>query len=201
MDKLYRQVKIDSFEQIRAELSSFVTDEAINNNFPSSWMVNPSKVLSSCPNLFKFCNEHIKKPIIQVKFYASPSGNPTGPHIDGSSVPSVRRPFSLALPIANSENTFMNWYEDDLDNLRIRKFDKEVLPTSFNSSLSEVLVPLDKTKLKLIGSLEIVKPTFTRTDLMHDVTNNTGSTRIVAVLRWRHDYKIEEIISEDLLLD
>lgn len=200
MDKLYRQVRIDLFKQIKEELFALVTDDAkTKTDSQTSWIVDTNQVLSSCPSLNQFYIEHIKKPIAQIKFYASPPGFGTGAHIDGSM--ESKQPFGLILPIANTENTFVNWYEDDYDNFRIRDFNLEILPNSFKTTVPKVIVPVDGDKLKLLDSLELVSPTFTRSDIMHDVTNDTDLIRYTVVLRWARNYKIEEIISKDLLLD
>jgi len=200
MDKLYRRVRVDLFKQIKEELFSLISDEVKNRkDVQTSWIVDTNAILSSCPSLNQFYIEHIKKPIAQIKFYASPPGFGTGAHIDGSM--ESKQPFGLILPIANTKNTFVNWYEDDYSNFRIRDFNLEILPDSFKTTVPKVIIPIDGSKLKLIESLELVSPTFTRSDIMHDVTNNTELIRYTVVLRWSRNYKVEEIISEDLLLD
>ena len=56
-------------------------------------------------------------------------------------------------------------------------------------ALSETYVPIDISKLELLDSLELTQPTFTRSDLMHNVTNDTDKLRGVVVLRWLSPYQ------------
>jgi hypothetical protein len=200
MDKLYRRVRVDLFKQIKEELFSLISDEVKNKkDSQTSWIVDTNVILSSCPSLNQFYVEYIKKPIVQIKFYVSPPGLGTKAHIDG--VMENKQPFGLNFPIANTENTFINWYEDDYSNFRIRDINLETLPHDFEITLPKVTVPIDNNKLKLIENFELIEPAFIRSDVMHSITNNTDLTRYTVVLRWPRNYKIEEIISEDLLLD
>ena len=192
MNKLYQKIRIENFEEIRKELSALLPDDISTfKGAPKSWIVDTNKTLTHCPFLNKFYVKNIKKSIAQIKFYVSPPGHAIGPHVDGAV---IKQPFGLVLPIANTENTFVNWYEEDPDNFEIRDFTINPAAESFKSVLTQVIVPKDIDKLRILDSLELVEPTFTKADIMHDVTNQTNQTRITVVIRWLQNYtEIEEV--------
>jgi len=95
----------------------------------------------------------------------------------------------------NTENTYFNWYKEDPTNFVKREFQITPLPENFMCPLSEIDIPVDISKLELLDSLELTQPTFTRSDLMHNVTNNTDKLRVVVVLRWLSDFQsIDDVI-------
>lgn len=193
MDKLYQKIKIENFEEIKKELFALITEEEFNfKDAPKSWIPDINQVLACCPFLNKFSIEKTKKPIHQIKFYLSPPERAIGPHVDGAN---IKQPFGLVLPIINTENTFVNWYEDDPHNFDVRHFAINPMVETFKSNLGSVIVPKNADKLRILDSLELVEPTFTKSDIMHGVTNQTNQTRVTVVLRWPHFYKeIEDVI-------
>jgi hypothetical protein len=193
MKKLYQEIRIENFEEIRKEISLLLPDDISTfKDGMKSWVVDTNQTLTRCPFLNKFYVENIKKPISQIKFYVSPPGHGIRPHIDGDTF--NKQPFSLILPIANTKNTFLNWYKEDPDNFETRDLMTNPWPKNFKSVLKQVIVPKDIDKLRILDSLELVEPTFARTNIMHDVTNRTNQTRITVVLRWGLHYtEIEEV--------
>lgn len=202
MEKLFQKIKIDDFDIIQQELISQVPEEKLNPEWPGvqSWIVNGDIFLSKCPTLAKFINARLLKKITQVKFYVSPVGRGIGHHTDGAS---VRQPFGLALPIQNTRNTSLNWYKEDIDNFKLRRLSKEPLHSSFQSDVREYYTPIDPSKLEFLGSLELTGPTFTRSDLMHNVDNNSGSIRAAVLIRWPQFYtEIEQVFdTTGILID
>lgn len=186
MQKLYQKIKIDNFEKIQEELLNLVPEDKKNvQGHFESWIVNIPWLLSNCPTLDKFFKERALKPLNQIKFYSSGPDHGTGYHIDGTS---VRQPFGLTLPLINTSNSFFNWYQEDSENFIIK--DLMVQPIDgFECILHKVLTVNDISKLKLLGSLEVNSPTFIKSDVMHNVTNSSGGTRIVCVIRWLLTYK------------
>jgi hypothetical protein len=186
MDKLYQKIIIEDYESIRLELLKLITEEQLNSQTNTSWTIRSSTAIDKCPTLKNFLKNRCKKPVTLVKFYISPPGLGTGYHVDGTE---RRQPFGLTLPLMNTENTYFNWYKEDPTNFVRREFRIAPLPENFMSPLSETYIPIDISKLELLDSLEITQPTFTRTDLMHSVTNNTDKIRGVVVLRWLSPYQ------------
>jgi hypothetical protein len=186
MDKLYQKIIIEDYESIRLELLKLITEEQLNSQTNTSWTIRSSTAIDKCPTLKNFLKNRCKKPITSVKFYISPPGLGTRHHVDGTE---RRQPFGITLPLMNTENTYFNWYKEDPTNFVKREFQITPLPENFMSPLSETYIPIDISKLELLDSLEITQPTFTRTDLMHNVTNNTDKLRVVVVLRWLSPYQ------------
>jgi len=200
MKKLYQKIKINNFEKIRIELLELIPKSILDRKDSLTSFILPTYyVLKLCPFFKNFVEENIKKSIVQVKFYVSPPGKAIGPHIDGAE---LRQPFGLVLPIYNVENTFVVFYKDDFQNLKLRDYEVEPHSSNFECKLTKVLVPEDLEKLEVIETLELTVPTFTRSDVMHSVINNNDKTRITAVLRWGFFDRLEDIIYEkDILID
>ena len=186
MQKLYQKIKIDNFEKIQEELLSLVPEDKQNlEGHFESWIVDIPWLLSNCPTLDRFLKERALKPVDQIKFYSSGPDHGTGYHIDGTT---YRQPFGLTLPLKNTANSFLNWYQEDSENFIIRDLIAQPVD-GFECVMPKVLSVKDISKLKLLDSLEVNGPAFTKSDVMHNVTNNSGATRIVCVIRWSLFYK------------
>lgn len=193
MEKLFQKIKIENFDTIQKELIDLIPVEKLNlkGSEVESWIIDQSILLSSCQNLNNFLTPRLRQSISQVKFYVSPADVGTKYHTDGTH---IRQPFGLSLPLQNTQNTYLNWYKEDHDNFRVRRLAIEPLYNSFLHTLKEIYTPVDSEKLELVGSHEILDPAFTRSDLMHNVVNNSGAVRIVVVIRWSQIYaEIEEV--------
>jgi hypothetical protein len=193
MKKLYQKIRIENFYTIQKELIDLIPIEKLNltGSEVESWMIDKSILLSSCPSLNDFLAPRLKKNISQVKFYMSPAGAGTKYHTDGTH---LRQPFGLSFPLQNTKNTYLNWYKEDQDNFRVRRLSTEPLYDAFLHAIKEIYTPIDPEKLELVGSHEILEPAFTRSDLMHNVVNNSGSLRIIVVIRWPQIYtEIEDV--------
>jgi hypothetical protein len=186
MQKLYQKIKIDNFEKIQEELLSLVPEDKQNlEGHFESWIVDIPWLLSNCPTLDRFLKERALKPVDQIKFYSSGPDHGTGHHVDGTI---KRQPFGLTLPLKNTSNSFLNWYQEDSENFIIRNLIDQPID-GFECVLPKVLSVKDTSKLKLIDSIEVTGPTFTKSDVMHNVNNTSGGTRIVCVIRWLSFYQ------------
>ena len=200
MEKLFQKIKIKNFNTIQKELIDLIPVEKLNlkGSEVESWIIDQSILLSACPELNNFLAPRLRKSISQVKFYVSPVGAGTKYHTDGTH---LRQPFGLSLPLQNTKNTYLNWYKEDSDNFRVRRLNEEPLYNSFLHTIQEIYTPVDANKLELVGSHEILDPAFTRSDLMHNVVNNSDSVRIIVVLRWpRIHAEIEDVFDTTEIL-
>jgi hypothetical protein len=196
MEKLYQKIHIENFDKIRQELFDLITPDRVDSatRIMTSWIPNLNYVFKHCPTLKSFLDNRTKIPPVQVKFYLSPPGIGIGVHIDGLT---QYHPFGLSLPLKNTENTYFNWYESD----QIAPIDCP-LSDDFESNTSRVhWAP--KESLRLIDRIEITSPTFTRSDILHDVTNSPDTMRYMVIIRWPNSYKnFSDIINiSDMLAD
>lgn len=201
MEKLYQKIKLNSFEIIREELLSTIAEhkKTIPDQDVVSWLPNIDEILSKCPELNKFLNLRSKKKIHQIKFYVSPPGIGTGHHVDGHP---WAQPFGLTIPLQFTENTFFNWYEDDYENFKIKDLTSGPTNLNFETAAKKVVIPKDISALKLLESIEITTPTFTKSDIMHSVTNNSNGIRIVVLIRWSMGYEnIEDVFDTTGILE
>lgn len=200
MEKLFQKIKIENFDVIQKELMDLIPVEKLNltGSEVESWIIDKNILFSKCPSLNNFITPRLRKSISQVKFYVSPAGAGTKYHTDGTY---LRQPFGLSLPLQNTKNTYLNWYKEDQDNFRVRRLSAEPLYNGFLHTVKEIYIPVDSEKLELAGSHEILDPAFTRSDLMHNVINNSGSVRIVAVIRWPQIYtEMEDVLDTSGIL-
>jgi hypothetical protein len=179
MKKLFHQIYIENFSTIQQELLDLITPDKIESaaHTMTSWILEKNYVLKKCPTLELFLKTHSKAPLSQIKFYLSPPKQGIGCHIDGYDYESAQ-PFGLVLPLKNADNTFVNWYESD----QITKIDLD--PSEHFKSLYTQALVAPKESLRLIDKVEVTSPMFTRSNILHDVTNNNDSIRYTAVLRW-----------------
>lgn len=190
MEKLYQKIYIEDFDLIKQELLDLIKPDRIESGYKTmtSWIPKTDQVLNYCPVLNKFLKARCKKEPNQIKFYLSPPGVGIGTHIDGLNK-EYAQPFGLALPLKNTERTYFNWYESD----HISVTDCPITD-DFNSRFARALWA-PKESLKLIDKLEIIEPTFTRSDILHDVTNRPDTMRYMVIVRWPPHYKkIEDVI-------
>jgi hypothetical protein len=181
MNHLYQILKVGNYDQIRKELFDLVPNDYLDTDEVKSWFVPPSVLLTHCPELKKFLLPRLKKLVVVAKFYISPPYKGTWHHIDGTD---WRNPFGLCLPILNTESTYFCWYKEDLSNFKRCVFNARPLPDSYQCRMDEVYVPIDIDKLELIDKIQITQPTFTRSDVMHNVENFQNKPRLVLMLRW-----------------
>lgn len=151
--------------------------------------VDTHDILNSCPILKSILEQRIKVEMIDLfRFYVTPAGTKMGIHIDGSS-PKV--PFGLNFPVFNSADNYMNWYDIPEDQMHLFDAHKKYgyMPS---------FIPKKGADLKIIQSKQIDKPYFVKTDIMHNVVNNTDNDRIILSVRFLLDKAIQD--PEEILL-
>jgi len=181
MTILYQTLQVENYSQIKKELLTLVPAEFFKTNDVKSWFIDPTLLLKICTTLRNFLLPRLKKNIVVAKFYISPPYKGTWHHIDGTD---WRNPFGLCLPILNTENSTFSWYKEDLENFVRHKFNELPLPDTFECRMNEVFVPKDTSKLEILDKITITLPTFTRSDVMHNVDNFQNLPRLVLMLRW-----------------
>jgi len=201
MEKLFQKIKIEKFKIIQKELLNLIPAEKLNltGSNVESWILDINDALSKCPNLSAFLKSRAKKNVAEMKFYVSPVDIGTGYHTDGCL---QRQPFALTLPVQNTNNTYLNWYKEDATNFKRRILKDEPLHNKFEWQIPDIFVPIDTKKLELIGSYEIIEPSFVRNDLMHRVVNNSSGVRIILTIRWPKFYtEINDIMDLSDIID
>lgn len=168
---LYKKINIDNFIKIQDEILESVQAH-INSNV-RFWDKTFSQIKVISPTLYNFLNLHKKLPIRFCRFYLTPANDSLGPHIDGDF--KSKSPLGLNLPIIGCEGTVMNWYETQDGNLDSGRY-------GFGNM--NAIVVKDKAKLILLDSVVIDKPTFVRTDVLHEIINSKPSPRLVLSIRF-----------------
>jgi len=174
---LYKKFNIDNYIGIQQEVI-----DSVHKNITSNiryWDQTFSQLKFTSPTLYNYIDKNKKLPIRFCRFYLTPSDGTLGPHIDGDFT--NKSPLGLNLPIIGCENTYMNWYTTDIDNLCEGKY---------GFGKKDAIIIKDKNKLKLINSVIIDQPTFVRTDVLHEVINHKPSPRLVLSIRFIFNQKI-----------
>jgi hypothetical protein len=185
MEELYKFVNIPNFDKIQLELLDAIDyDYRLKGKHATSYL--PNYMRSKCPELMEWLDARVKSPYRMLRYYFTPANDSLDHHIDGS-IPRV--PFGLNIPVLNCANTTMSWWECDEDNFFI--------PTPSSGYMGSI-TPKDTSKIKIKDRLELVRPCFTKNDVMHSIENPNSTIRIMFTVRWLlHPTKfrtIEEVI-------
>lgn len=180
---LYKKIDVPNIEIIVNELLTLVSPQ-ISQNL-RHWDLPLADFYKATPTFFKYITGNTFRSIPRLfRFYNSPPYFHMKPHIDNLSTAGNKIGFNI--PLVGTKNTLMNYYETDNDNISI-------IP---NGGLGKepAQIPVDNTKLRLIDSIEIDKPTILRTDVMHDVVNNNNSYRLVLGMKYMGK-KFEDVLA------
>jgi hypothetical protein len=168
---LYKKLVLDNFEVMRSELELATLDKVSASirvwDEPIDWFKN------NTPIFYKFIEDRKKIPIRFCRFYLTPAYDFLIPHADGTS--NNRSPIGLNIPIIGWHNSSMDWYSCPDDN-----FENGSL--GFNKTPASKVI--DFNKLVKIDTTVIDCPTFVRTDVVHGITNNNPTVRLVLSIRF-----------------
>lgn len=168
---IYKKLNVVNFEAMRVELERATIDK-VNANL-RFWGEHYSWFETNAPTFYDFVESRKKVPIRMCRFYLTPAYDFLTPHADGAS--HNRSPIGLNIPISGYENTTMDWYSCPDDNF-------ENGHVGFNKTSASKVI--DFSKLVKIDTTVIDCPTFVRTDVVHGVTNNNPTRRLVLSLRF-----------------
>lgn len=160
-----------NFEVIQQELSASINYDYISKGLHAQ-NFSEEYITSTCPTLMSWLKPRSKSQFRLLRFYFTPGNSELPHHIDSSFV-SV--PFGLNIPVLNCQNTKMIWYNCSKENQNSHSAD---------SGYQSAITPRDISKLEVIEELELIKPCFTRNDIMHNVKNFNSSVRIMFTVRW-----------------
>ena len=170
---IYKKIDVPNLEVMVNEILTMVSPQISQNlrywdlpmvdfykHTPTFFNYIKGKTFCSFPRLFRF--------------YNTPPNGMLGPHIDN--IANASNQIGFNIPLSGTKNTFMNYYTTPEDNLDIRH------DGGFGSMPAQIIK--DHTKLVLIDSIEIDKPTVLRTDLIHEVVNPNDSYRLVLGMKY-----------------
>ena len=171
MEELYRFVNVPNFNKVQTELFNAI-DYDYQSKGKHAKNYTPDYMRLKCPTLMTWLDAKTKTHYRLLRFYFTPPNMVLGHHVDGV-YPTV--PFGLNIPVMNCENTTMTWWDCSVDNLYI--------PTPGGGYLGSI-TPIDVSKTTVRDKLELIKPCFTRNNIMHSVENPNNTFRIMFTVRW-----------------
>jgi hypothetical protein len=162
----YQKLDIENFEVIIDEILRFAAPKIpLTQRYLDA---NPLDIYRYTPKLFCFLRENFHKFPILFRFYNSPPYYQMPPHIDNH--PEAENKIGFNIPLLGTKDTTMNYYSTPDDNLRLTY-------TGFANMPAQTLK--DYSKLTLLASFELDKPTLVRTDIIHDIVNQKDSNRLI----------------------
>jgi hypothetical protein len=181
MKELYKFVNIPNFDKVQTELLNAIDYDYQSKgkhgkNYTASYM------RSMCPTLMTWLDARTKSQYRLLRFYFTPPNGVLEHHIDGHNTVIT---FGLNIPVINCENTTMTWWNCDKDNLYIAP------PDSYLGAI----IPIDRSKMTINEKLELIKPCFTRNDIMHSIENPNNTTRIMFTVRWGLYPNIDDVMN------
>ena len=165
--RIYQKIDVPNIESIVEEILKLVKPQ-IDQNL-RFWDVEFNKFKSNTPTFIDYMRRNFYRMPILYRFYNTPPFGKLGPHIDNG--PAARNRIGFNIPLLGTDNTEMNYYDTPADNL-------ELSPTIGFGHLPAQIIK-DYSKLVLLDSVVIDKPTLLRTDAIHEVINNKDSYRLV----------------------
>jgi hypothetical protein len=170
---IYKKIDVPNLEVMISEIMTMVSPQ-ISQNL-RYWDLPLTDFYKATPTFFKYITSNTFRSIPRLfRFYNTPPYGMLGPHIDNLATAPNKIGFNI--PLSGTKNTFMNYYTTPDDNLGI------TLSGGFGSMPAQIIK--DKSKLVLIDSIEIDKPTVLRTDLIHEVVNPNNSYRLVLGMKY-----------------
>lgn len=206
----FQPLNVSEFQQMKNETLSYINNhpEIIRDNPSSEYFVHVP--LDQFPAIESFLKARVKTKINETSICFVPPNFTSTMHIDGirkdkdnfyrdkvkarilekqvDNITShdidkfpVANQYVLIIPIANYENTISSWYTNDLDDNDeiVYQHTREQYPYQFYISFTKDYVvkePIETTILK--------SPTFIKSDIYHNVSNNSNDTRIAVVVRF-----------------
>ena len=168
---LYKKIDIDNFEIIREEILNLCSQQ-ISQNL-RFWDIRYIDFLKNTPTFINYISNKLYKIPVLFRFYNTPPQSWLPPHLDGMADSVCKIGFNI--PLLNTENTYMRYYDTPEDNIKIAYKD--------GFTLAPVRIIEDKSKLVPLDSIVIDKPTLLRTDITHQVDNYNNSYRLVLCMK------------------
>ncbi len=170
---IYKKIDVPNIDIMIAEILIMVSPQ-ISQNL-RYWDLPLTDFYKATPTFFKYITSNTFRSIPRLfRFYNTPPNGMLVPHIDN--IAQAPNKIGFNIPLSGTKNTFMNYYTTPDDNLGI------TLSGGFGSMPAQIIK--DKSKLVLIDSIEIDKPTILRTDLIHEVVNPNNSYRLVLGMKY-----------------
>lgn len=170
---IYKKIDVPNLDIMIAEILTMVSPQ-ISQNL-RYWDLPISDFYKATPTFFKYIFGGTFRSIPKLfRFYNTPPYGMLGPHIDNFNT--AKNKIGFNIPLSGTKNTFMNYYTTTEDNIDIAR------DGGFGSAPAQIVK--DESKLVLIDSIEIDKPTILRTDLIHEVINQNNSYRLVLGMKY-----------------
>lgn len=179
---IYKKIDVPNLDIMIDEILTMVNPQ-ISQNL-RYWDLPISEFYKATPTFFKFLVGKTLRGLPKLfRFYNTPPYGMLGPHIDNLN--EARNKIGFNIPLSGTKNTFMNYYTTSEDNIGVTQ------TGGFGSMPAQTIK--DKSKLVLIDSIEIDKPTILRTDIIHEVINQNDSYRLVLGMKYIGK-KIEDVL-------
>jgi len=172
VDDLYITLDCPDLDQYQRQLQSLVPDDQITSR---AWSLAPLDIQRASPGFWQWFESHSLRPLTMLRLFVTAPWGHLQVHIDGDST--LAYPFSLNVPIRGTENTWHTfWDPGPLGRSNLR----DVPLAQYLSAC----VPLDPRQISIKEQIEIVKPSFVKSDYLHSVENPKDTTRVMLSLRW-----------------
>jgi hypothetical protein len=173
---LYQKINVPDFRIKQRELINLIKNKFDKARTVSFYDPKSAEISEICPTLYSYILENSLEKIRFYRVYYTPPKGRLEPHIDGHG--GYRNPISLIIPIIGYRNSLMKWWDESNANIVIEN-------TGWNNML--VTNILNKSELNCIEQVEIDRPTFVRTDIIHSVENYNETPRAILNVRWAYN--------------
>lgn len=171
---LYKKLVIDNYKQIQEKIYNYFVDTYNGAQQETVGFMTPDDIARVAPELTAFFKQNDMHPAYGAILIRTP--HVVAPvHIDND-LEILKPELAINLPIANCDNTLMNWFNfpvAELEHINDRGNRYRSLPLNF-----------DWNTLELLDSVELTDPHLLRIDVPHNVVNNKDLYRMILSIRF-----------------
>ncbi|CAB4133518.1 hypothetical protein UFOVP257_240 [uncultured Caudovirales phage] len=177
---VYKNVTFNNENVLIERLKQFIDLQKYENG-SYEYVANEHEIKEECGDIINELVEIYKSPVHQIKYFITRPWCSMPIHVDGTMYgDKISSYLALNLPLLNTKNTFMCWYDAKIFQTNI-KLDR------YEDGNACTYDPLTATLIT--EPLEILSPVLVRTDIPHNVMNNNDTTRVIVSLRFKNDLR------------
>lgn len=158
----YYELLVPNFEDVCLELDYIINSQSANLATDVSY-ITPNYLFENAPHLQRMLNELGLRPHFKLRYLTvivNP-GDQLHPHVD-----STEHPWNLLLPIKNTENTVLSFYDCDTGPVLIDRINERGEHVPYYA--------FEQHNCKEAYSLSLTKPTLINSHEIHGVVNNSN---------------------------